>query len=165
MRSILFYFCWLFFLLLGAAAASSSGFGCGCGINGGHIKSLLAAAAAAAHAKLSMAFVVVVVAVLLVLLWLLLVLLCSPCTASATWVSYVCVCAFKCHWGSRNKISKIHGAIQQQKAKTELQMRYTKCYQKETYIIIWFTSLIFLFCSHFCVATSVDSQWNPLHNW
>lgn len=48
-------------LALGGAAPSFSSFGCGCGINGGHIKSLLAAAAAAAHAKLSMAFVVVVV--------------------------------------------------------------------------------------------------------
>lgn len=40
-------------LALGGAAASASSFGsgCGCGINGGHIKSLLAAAAAAAHAN------------------------------------------------------------------------------------------------------------------
>lgn len=53
----------MFFLLLRGGWAAPSAFGCGCGINGGHIKSLLAAPAAAAHAKLSMAFAVVVVAV------------------------------------------------------------------------------------------------------
>lgn len=47
--------------------AAAYSFGCGSGINGGHIKSLLAAPAAAAHAKLSMAFAVVGVGVAMII--------------------------------------------------------------------------------------------------